>query len=403
MSVVLDHTQDLNGSEKHRLTSIYAQPPFVKAASHDQLFGDAEQLPSHVYGDGTRRLYPCHTAAATWMSALFLMDKKAHLEPARVEMIQRRLDESARFYGIEGEITQLRQKMAADEGDDLARLPDEEFALVWQPEGNLPKERHYTLRNASEVHTASAWFHQHRDKFAFLDRHQIAHKILERADTYGAMVEDREGLEKAAGHGTCGVERAVRLLNERADMVAISSPKHCAEFRKLAKLVESNPPSPVDVETRVKLAHIVDLFDCDTKLKRLYDAGGLLRPEDLFFEITEKTASAFLADHISTVTGSIYEKAALEKLSIDQIRSWLGNDVAEAVSAGGLMLDHDRLADIVTTLPRNDAAMFDKMAAAVGIRPVALQKAAEAEGPQPEEVEEMAAAYRAEAEIASVL
>lgn len=391
----------MNGSERHRLISIYAPPPFVKAASHDQLYGDADKLPHHVYGDQTRRLFPCHTPASTWMSTLFLMDKKAQIDPARVTMIEGRIGEAARFFGIEGDIKQLKQAMAADEGDDLARLGDENFALVWQADGGH-KERNYPLRNAEEVKMASAWFDKYRDEFLYGDRRQIATKILDRADTYGAMVENREALEKAAGYGACGTDRMVTALKERADMVATSHPKHCTEMRKLASLVAANPPSPVDVEMRVKLAGIVDLFDRDTALNRLYN-DGLARPEDAFFEVTTKVANDFLADHISTVTGTVYEKAALEKLSLDQVRRWLGDEVADAVSAGGLLLDADKLADVVATLPRGDAAMFDKMAAAAGIQPVALQKAAETEGPQPDEVEAMAAAYKQTAGVVSVL
>jgi hypothetical protein len=389
---VLDHTQDLSGSEQHRLTNIYAPPAFVKAANHEQLYGDAEKLPHHVYADPTKRLYPLHTAAATWMSALFLFDKKANFEPHRLAAYEAKLNETARHFGIAGDIAQLKVAMARDENNDVARLPDTQFALVWEAEGK--KERHYPLRNRIEVKTASEWFGKHRDMFAFDDRRQIASKILARADELAAPVADIGLLVKAAGHGTCGTEQAIEMFEKRAGLVNSRYPDLAVEMQKLANSLRASPLAVADNATRLKMAATVDQFDRHTHLNRLYDDGGLERPEEILFRVTQKAASEFLQDHISTTTGSIYEKAALAKLTLGHIQQWMGREVAEAVSAGGLYVDMEKLADVVTTLPRGDAQMFDKMAESVGIQPYAVEKAAEAIGPDRDEIKGLASLYQ---------
>lgn len=373
------------------MTNIYSPPPFVKAASHEQLYGDHETLPSHLYADPLKKLYPLHSAAATWMSALFLWDKKASLAPNKVEQYERRIREVGDFFSIGGELTKLKEAMAKDEGNDLARLTDAQFALVWQTD--LGKERNYPLRNQSEVKAASDWFAQHRDQFVYEDRRQIADKILDRADEFGAAVTDRVGLTKAAGRGTCSTQCIAETLEKRAGMVVASFPDLAGGLRALATSLREQPLTVSDVSTRVKLAATVDQFDRYTKLNRLYGEGGLDRPEEAMFQVTEKDASAFLEEHISTTTGNIYEKSALAKLTLDQVQQWLGTEVADAVSAGGLFVDTEKLADIVTTLPRGDAAMFDRMASAVGIKPFAVEKAAQAVGPEPEEVAGLAELY----------
>ena len=76
MDVVLDQVQDVTGREIHRLTSLYTPPDFVKSASHDSICGNAQSLPNNVYADPRYRRYPCHTAAATWMSAAFFAEKQ---------------------------------------------------------------------------------------------------------------------------------------------------------------------------------------------------------------------------------------------------------------------------------------------------------------------------------------
>src|SRR6187549_1794559 len=51
MSEVLDQSQDVSGSELHRLTTIYTPPDFVKVASAERLFGDPDSQPRHSYAD----------------------------------------------------------------------------------------------------------------------------------------------------------------------------------------------------------------------------------------------------------------------------------------------------------------------------------------------------------------
>ncbi len=73
MSTVCDQAQDLNGQEFHRLTALFGCPKFVKNASISEYCGD-EQTESHMFADITKRRWPCHTAPATWASALFFLD-----------------------------------------------------------------------------------------------------------------------------------------------------------------------------------------------------------------------------------------------------------------------------------------------------------------------------------------
>ena len=53
----------------------------------------------------------------------------------------------------------------------------------------------------------------------------------------------------------------------------------------------------------------------------------------------------------------------------------MGTDFADAISAGGLFVSSEKLAEIVPTLPRGDAELFDRMLNSVGIHPVAKEAA----------------------------
>lgn len=359
-NIPLDQAHDVSGRETHRLTTLYPAPDFVKAASQSRLNGD-EMIPRHVYADQRHKLYPCHTAPATWMSALFFTDKKAQFDTKEAEAIQSRIHQAAEYFGIRGAVAELEEKVAASATHDISSLPDSEFAIVWVSDVG-GKERHWPLRNAEEVKFAAAHFKTFRDNFVFDDRHVIATKILEKAAQYGADVSGAEGsLELAAGLGACAAKVASDMIKDRVRLTRRQHAQLAGELSKLAAVIDQNPERARTVETRLKLASAVDNFDRSTNLYRMYDAGGLPRPEEVLFAITEKVARDFLESNVETTTGNVYALDDLEKLAVDDVREWLGDDFADAVSAGGVYMDREKLAAIVPTLDRGMASMLDRL------------------------------------------
>jgi hypothetical protein len=357
----LDHTQDISGRETHRLLSLYPPPSFVKSADAARLNGDPEKLARHLYADQRNKLYPCHTAPATWMSALWFAEKQSEFADSDAVAIQDRIKAAANYFGIAGLVEQLMDKVANDNNNELAKLPDTAFAIVWKDDsGNV--ERHWPLRNATEVKFACAHFKKYRDEFIFADRHKIANKILDKALEFGADTSAAgDTLDLAAGRGLCATKVAAELLRGRAQLTKRSHANLSAEMEKLAELVENNPAETQHEECRLKLAAVIDQFDRETKLCRLYDEKGLPRAEEVLFAITEKVAMDFMSENVETTTGNVYALADLEKLAVEDIRSWMGDDFADAVSAGGVYTDRDKLAAIVPTLDRGMAATFDRL------------------------------------------
>jgi hypothetical protein len=359
-NIPLDQAQDTSGRETHRLTTLYPCPAFVKSASSERVSAATETLPRHLYADPRNKLYPCHTAPATWMSALFFADKQAHFAPAAAETIKSRIHQAAEYFGISGAVAELEEKVSAAGNVDLSQLPDAEFAIVWAYDAG--KERHWPLRNASEVKFAAAHFKKFRDEFVFADRHIIASKILEKAAQYGADVSDADGsLELAAGFGACAAKVASEMIKDRVRLTQRNHGALAGELSKLAAAIDQNPERARTVDMRLKLASAVDDFDRSTNLNRMYDAGGLARPEEVLFAITEKVARDFMHQNVETTTGNVYALDDLEKLAVEDVRSWLGDEFADAVSAGGVYIDREKLAAIVPTLDRGMAAMLDRL------------------------------------------
>lgn len=374
--IPLDQTGDTTGRETHRLTTLFTPPDFVKNASHDRTHGD-DTLPRHMYADPYNKRYPCHTAAATWLSSLHFADKKAEHRGDLADEIQNNIHKAAQFFGILGSVTDLETKVAAAATDDINQLPDEQFAVVWAAPGGV-KERHWPMRNSTEVKYAAAHFSQYRDEFVFEDRQKIAEKILDRAAACAVdLGEDEHTLSATAGRGECAAKIAGDMLRDRAQLVARQNAPAAAELVKLASVVTDNPAKMREQDTRLKLAAAVDEFDRVNQLNRLYDAGGLPRPEEVLFAVTEKAARDFVSHNVETTTGNVYALEDLEKLALDDVRNWLGDDFADAVSSGGVYLDRDKLAAIVPTLDRGMAATLDRLLQENKVAALVQTKAAE--------------------------
>jgi len=370
----LDHVQDKNGTIQHRLLQLYPAPDFVKTATATQLNGDtSEPLPSHVYGDPVKRVYPCHTKAATWMSALFFGDTAESLPADTAKRIELQIKKAAAFFGIADDVDQLFTKMAGDRHVDTEKLADDAFAFVWEDD-NGSKVRAYPLRNQAEITKAASWFNEHGQEFEFADRHTVATRILQKAASYGVVLDDVEKLDQSAGFGMCSVRDAQQAWRLRAAVVRPSHADHAELAMKMAAALDADTVHTLDRQMLLDMAAAMDTFDQVTGLRAKYASVGLTAPEASLFWVTQKVASKLQTELVHTLTGRVYEKVALQQLNVSQIRDVLGDDIASDI--GDDILDIDKLADVVATLPRPDAALFDQLAQSVGIKPVTHSKEA---------------------------
>lgn len=388
----MDQNRDLSGRQLYRLSQIHEMPEFVKSASQDELQGD-EALPNDCFADQLRRHYPCHTPAATWLSTINYLEKKASYRPSDAEYIQDRLNYFTRYHGIPGLIKSLHEKVAQDSQPVEPVLADDDFALVYEEDGR--KQRHYPLRNSLEVKKAAAYLHEHRDHFPYKLRRDFADKVLEKAAQHGADISEHEDfLERQAGYGICCTKTAIDMLYERVHMAHKNAGARTPlqeEMLALAKAINEKPASLHSPGRLVKLAEVVDAFDRTVGIHHDYSAK-VPRPEDVLFELTREKVASAVRDHVSTITGNVYNLIDMEKLSVAAVRDALGDDFAETVRRGD-RVDGEKAADIVPTLDRGMAGIFDDLMARAGFSPAA-KEASQAVGLTRDYLLKMAADHR---------
>ena len=376
----MDQTRDLSGQQLYRLTRVFPPPEFVKKADATTLCGEGE-MPPDVYGDPVHRLFPCHSQAATWASMAFFMDKKAELKPKDAEIIEQRILRFADYHGIHNTIDELRQKAASAAKEGEMALTDEDYALVFT-EGT-DKQRHFPLRNSKEVKTAAAYLHKHRDYFPYILRRDFADRVLQKSAQFGAdLGEFGDFVERLAGHGACATKTAVDMLRDRVKAAQVGAGPFSdlqRELLRLADMFEQYPSRLREPGIRVKLASVVDDYDKATGLCNNY-GQYLIRPEDVLFELTREKMASVVSDHCSTTTGHIYKLADIERLPVDEIRNNLGDELADALKSVGPFVDSEKAAEVIPTMDRGIAELFDQLLYSRGITPVAKEASAESVG-----------------------
>ena len=393
MSTVCDQAQDLNGQEFHRLTALFGCPEFVKSASVDEYCGD-EQTEPHMFADVTRRRWPCHTAPATWASALFFFDKQAELSAPVAKLAEERILASAQFFNIDEIVDDLSKKIKQSSISDENELSDDAFAIIMKFDDGH-KERKYPMRNSHEVKRAAEYINNYRDEFRFDDKNVIADKVLQKSAEFGVNLgELRDDIERMAGFGACSSKDAADLVRSRVNALGwpLDGKPLQVELEKLAQKLEDDSYSVHHHTTLTKLASTIDMVDRENNLVKSY-GKSLERPEDIIFGVTKEAIASVSTELIgSDLTGTFFKRADLERLSVSELGDALGEDFADAVSTANAWVDTEKLAKILPTLPRNDMEIFEAVAAEAGVTPFAT-KSASARFINPANMQKMAAAH----------
>ena len=385
---VIDPSSDTNHEELARLVKLYDFPDFVKRADLQETM-HPERVAISTFADPRNKMFKCHTAPATWLSALYFHEKKAEFHPKDRQRIQDRLEHYVDFFRIQGDYDNLVKQ--ADDLHKEAELPDSSYAYLWvTPEG--AKERHLRMTSAQEVKAAAEWLFSYQDRLPFYDRNTVARRILEKAAAFGADIDvfHTDFLEKQAGQGVCDPEDVYKMILQRSRLASI--PAHKAELVKLAETIKDKPRIALQPDSLVKLAVTMDMADRAMGLKPSDYNEIIQRPEDVIFSATFTKVASARQELCALTTGNVYHREQFEKLSRDDVESLFGTDFASEVSSG-LDVDGEKMAELAHTLPRPDAELLDRLMADAGLHPQMQKAASVGHGLSDDDLEALAAAY----------
>lgn len=383
---VLDPVSDVNHEELARLVKLYDFPTFVKKADLANTMRPGN-VGTGAFADPRFKRYPCHSAAATWLSGLYFQEKRAEYHPKDQARIEQRLDRMVDYFKIRPSYETM-VKQAKDLHKE-AELPDSAYAYVWAGDDGRT-ERHLPLRSTMEVKVAAEWLSKYRDRLPFSDRNTVATKILEKAAHFGASLGPQltDFIEKQAGHGVCDPDEVYQAIIQRARLA--TTPSHREGIVKLAQTVKGKPRIALQPQAMIKLAETLDITD---RALGIREYGEILqRPEDVIFKITFTKVASDRAELCALTTGNVYSKDQFEKLSRDDVEGLFGIDFAHEVCTG-LDVDGEKMAAVAHTLPRPDAELLDQLMAETGMQPQMAKSASAGFGLTNAQLEQLAAAY----------
>jgi hypothetical protein len=272
--------------------------------------------------------------------------------------IKERILKAGDYFGIRPSLDELVTKHASMQKHSEDSLSDDDFAIVVKFETGR-KTRSYPIRNEQEVKAAAEWMGKYANDLNFKDRKTIAGKILVKAAEYGVSLANESEITKFAADGLVSKVKVANMLFDRAKALKVlkKDPEIQEMLAKTAQhVLNNNAPDIMD-----KAASIISSVDEQYKFKSLGSVNDL-------YTLSVKTASKLASAHIQLTNGSVYKKAELESIKLDEIKDLFGNEFADRVSSGGLFVDSEKLAEELATLPRGDAGLFDKLVDGLGIK-----------------------------------
>jgi hypothetical protein len=229
-------------------------------------------------------------------------------------------------------------------------IADKDYAMVFTRDGETI--RHLPINNAENIKAAAQRLYEKQARYPFDLRQIAARKILHNATEHQAQLPDEVD----------------EYLYKKMGLRTLMMPKESGDMRiKMAKLTKSvSQMSEIPLGELTKLAEIVDRVDTEFGFYQHYDEG-VDTPEEIFFELTQKKASALKNEYIQLTTGTMLPVDLINELPIDKIAAALGNDFLEAITDdASLDIDLEKFARVVPTLPRNDAIILERAIQAAG-------------------------------------
>lgn len=370
----MDTFEDTLEIERHRIERQYNAPGFVKNASAQEVrpdFEDSELI--KVCADPVNLCYPCHTKAATWLSAAYFTDAYETLPDHYKKYVGNRLQKFAEFFGIEDEVSRMvsRKTNQIKEAAAPQEYPDDWYLYINRQGGTV--KRAGLIATPKDVEASAKWLCENRNTLPLNYCRDIAAKIVKRAGAIGVDVPNQDMLERLLGFGFNDNESIARSLRKRAEMGRTKNARLSDTLSGIADEFLKNPPE-VGSPVMRKVANFID--ECDNKmgLVALRSRGDLPYPEEIIYRHTVNGLKKEAAAHIRLQNGDVYALDSLSGADRSAFEGTFGSDLSDACFTG-MELNKEGAAAVLPTLPRPMADQLSGVLRESGISPVRREKA----------------------------
>ena len=337
-------------------------PDYITAGSLGKQ-ANLANVPPSAFGDPGNSSFPCHTRDSAFLSQLYFYGGHANGEEwtgsLPREKVAERLDDACEYWGILDEVGRLKNSIKL--ASALPELTDDDYALVEQHHGATV--RRFPVINAEAVKMSSANFFAHKECYPYPWRQKTAQRLLEKAAEFTAteaLPEDHvDYFMKACGFVPAVTRDVAVQVMYRAQIAGNEKAKLGLE--KLACALRDD----TDTNPRNQLCGLIDTVDRNLKLFNKY-ASGLPMPEEICFQTgIQKEADAVI--QVALNSGTVYALGDIKKAGIEPYGA-ISNTFAAELAADDIgNVDLEKVAEILPTLPRDQAILLDKAFEATGV------------------------------------
>ena len=279
--------------------------------------------------------------------ATFVSYLHAHLQQADAGDLKKTAT-YAKFWGILSECEDAYRKVAAYEPPEI---PDSVYALCI--EYGDERIRKYAAFDADSTREAAEMFYENRTRYPLAWRTKVAAELLQRAETYDVMLPEYVNtyLHKAAGAGYPTEASVEDMLVSRRERVKRAHAQEVQGLTDLFHILASEPRLQLDAGFVKQAMTCLENFDVACGLTDAYDAG-LPLPEEII-------ASENTLPHLQKLaTSSVVELVNGTEINVRNLRK----TALAAVDPKLEKLSHEELAEVLPTLPLEDANLLVRLA-----------------------------------------
>lgn len=371
----MDSFRDNLGTEFYRIQQNHSVPSFVKIAkSKDIVPSYNNESLSRVCADPVKLKYPCHTKAATWVSAAYFADDYPRLDPAYRRKVGDNITKFAQFHGIYGEVKKIFDEKAGliKSAAKKQEYPDDMYLSVVR-KGNFVK-RAGLLANQQSVLKAANWLMNHRNEIPLYKCSDVARKLVKRAVQLNVPIPYQDTMERLLGFGINDNERIAAHLEKRAELGITKNKALSKTMFEMANIFRTNPPE-IGSLPMMKAANFVDEYDHRVGLVATRARKEISYPEDIFYHHTINGMKKAASSSVKLQNGHVYDLSSMEALNRQDFQDTFGDDLTNECFAGH-SLNKEAAARVFPTLPRPMADQITAMLSKNGERPFRTEKAA---------------------------
>jgi hypothetical protein len=362
--MIIDLPSDNGLVHLGQISRIVELPGFVKEADVKEERETAD-LPRESFADPIVRKFPIHTKASAFLSYAYFLKQAADLQGLGRVRAELGFKKAASIWNLKGEFKHLREQFAPKETHT-------KIACAISKNG----AEFFPIDTPKNIYASATSLVENRERFPFELRKEASTKIMNAASIAGLPLSTiPSAVHRMAGYGLTTKAAAQGEVSRRLSYLRSNAHNEVLteSMKKLSEVVNSIAIDVVAGEDLTKIAVALDLFDRATGITGRY-GDDIPFPEDVLCAFTKHAADELSSNLVVLVNGSTYHLYDLEKAA-DAFHT-LGNDTLSAITDITGALDLHKVADIVPTLPRDDADILDIALNAAGIGKVSMDKTA---------------------------